>query len=65
MIERQQSLDYHASGRPGKIEMRVTKPCLTPWEIRLAYLPGAGQVDEAVPAGLDDHGAVLVSAVVV
>jgi len=41
MIQRQQSLEYHASGRPGKIELRVTKPCLTPLEMRLAYLPGA------------------------
>ena len=41
MIKREQSLEYHASGRPGKIELRVTKPCLTPWEMRLAYLPGA------------------------
>lgn len=41
MIKQEQSLEYHASGRPGKIELRVTKPCLTPWEMRLAYLPGA------------------------
>lgn len=41
MIKREASLEYHASGRPGKIELRVTKPCLTPWEMRLAYLPGA------------------------
>ena len=41
MIKREESLEYHASGRPGKIELRVTKPCLTPWEMRLAYLPGA------------------------
>jgi len=41
MIKREESLEYHASGRPGKIELHVTKPCLTPWEMRLAYLPGA------------------------
>jgi malate dehydrogenase (oxaloacetate-decarboxylating)(NADP+) len=41
MIRREDSLTYHAAGRPGKIEVRGTKPCLTPREMRLAYLPGA------------------------
>ncbi|HVP14330.1 MAG TPA: phosphate acyltransferase [Terriglobales bacterium] len=41
MIRREDALEYHASGRPGKIELRATKPCLTPRELRLAYLPGA------------------------
>ncbi len=41
MIQREESLAYHGSDHPGKIELHVTKPCLTPWEMRLAYLPGA------------------------
>ena len=41
MIRREDSLEYHATGRPGKIELRATKPCQTPREMRLAYLPGA------------------------
>jgi malate dehydrogenase (oxaloacetate-decarboxylating)(NADP+) len=41
MIRREDSLEYHAAGRPGKIEVRASKPCLTPREMRLAYLPGA------------------------
>jgi malate dehydrogenase (oxaloacetate-decarboxylating)(NADP+) len=41
MIRREDSLEYHASGRPGKIEVRPTAACLTPREMRLAYLPGA------------------------
>lgn len=41
MITRNDSLDYHSTDRPGKIEIRATKPCLTPREMRLAYLPGA------------------------
>ncbi len=41
MIRREDSLEYHASSRPGKIEVRPTTPCLTPREMRLAYLPGA------------------------
>ena len=41
MIRAEQALAYHAEPRPGKIELKATKPCLTPREIRLAYLPGA------------------------
>ncbi|HSL22259.1 MAG TPA: phosphate acyltransferase [Vicinamibacterales bacterium] len=41
MIRREDSLDYHAADRPGKVEVRATKPCLTAREMRLAYLPGA------------------------
>lgn len=41
MIKPEESLDYHVQGRPGKIELRTTKPCLTPRDMRLAYLPGA------------------------
>jgi malate dehydrogenase (oxaloacetate-decarboxylating)(NADP+) len=41
MIRREDSLEYHAAERPGKIELRATKPVLTPREVRLAYLPGA------------------------
>lgn len=41
MIKKQESLDYHAKGRPGKIGVVPTKACLTPRELRTAYLPGA------------------------
>ncbi len=41
MIRRKDALDYHAADRPGKIEVRASTPCLTPREMRLAYLPGA------------------------
>jgi len=41
MIRSEQSLEYHATPRPGKIELKATKPCLTPREVRMAYLPGA------------------------
>ncbi|MGE5177222.1 MAG: phosphate acyltransferase [Hyphomicrobiales bacterium] len=41
MIRREDALEYHAADRPGKIELRPTTPCLTPREMRLAYLPGA------------------------
>jgi malate dehydrogenase (oxaloacetate-decarboxylating)(NADP+) len=41
MIRREDALAYHTAGRPGKIEIRATVSCLTPREMRLAYLPGA------------------------
>ena len=41
MIKREEALSYHALDRPGKIELRPSKACLTPRETRLAYLPGA------------------------
>jgi len=48
MIRKQDSLDYHEIDRPGKIEVRATKPCLTPREMRLAYLPGATFPSKAI-----------------
>jgi len=41
MIRSEDALEYHASGRPGKIELRATKSCLTLREMRLAYLEGS------------------------
>ncbi len=41
MIRREDSLEYHSIGRPGKIEVHASRPCLTPREMQLAYLPGA------------------------
>ncbi len=35
-----QSLSYHESGRPGKLEVRVTKPMATSHDLALAYSPG-------------------------
>jgi len=35
-----QALDYHSQGRPGKIEITSTKPCLTAQDLALAYSPG-------------------------
>ena len=41
MIRKDDALRYHSGDRPGKVEVKATKPCLSPREIRLAYLPGA------------------------
>ena len=40
MITQQDALDYHSKGRPGKIEVIATKPCLTQMDLSLAYTPG-------------------------
>ena len=34
------ALRYHAEGRPGKIEIALTKPCQTQRDLSLAYSPG-------------------------
>ena len=52
MIRQQDSLNYHEIDRPGKIEVRATKPCLTPREMRLAYLPGATFPSKAIAEDL-------------
>lgn len=41
MIKKEDSLNYHQSPKPGKLEVKSTKACLTPREMRMAYLPGA------------------------
>jgi malate dehydrogenase (oxaloacetate-decarboxylating)(NADP+) len=49
----QDALDYHSEGRPGKIEVVPTKPCLTARDLSLAYTPGVAipcKVIEANPA---------------
>jgi malate dehydrogenase (oxaloacetate-decarboxylating)(NADP+) len=40
---REQALDYHSSGRVGKIEVRPTKPCLNQNDLSLAYSPGVAE----------------------
>lgn len=39
-IRQQDALDYHASGRPGKIEVIPTKPTSSQRDLSLAYSPG-------------------------
>ncbi|MBD3257547.1 phosphate acetyltransferase [candidate division GN15 bacterium] len=43
MITKQQALDYHARGKPGKVEINPTKPCITQLDLSLAYTPGVAQ----------------------
>jgi malate dehydrogenase (oxaloacetate-decarboxylating)(NADP+) len=43
MPAKQDALDYHESGRPGKIEVISTKPCRTQKDLSLAYTPGVAE----------------------
>jgi malate dehydrogenase (oxaloacetate-decarboxylating)(NADP+) len=40
---REQALEYHRSGRKGKIEVVATKPCRTQADLSLAYTPGVAE----------------------
>ena len=43
MVTKKEALDYHSSGRAGKIEVVATKPCITQRDLSLAYTPGVAQ----------------------
>lgn len=43
MIRKQDALDYHSSGRKGKIEISSTKPTRTQRDLTLAYSPGVAE----------------------
>ena len=40
MIRDQDALDYHTEGKPGKVEVVPSKPCITQRDLSLAYTPG-------------------------
>src|SRR4051812_10743137 len=43
MTKRQDALDYHSNGRPGKIAVVPTKPLTNQRELSLAYSPGVAE----------------------
>ncbi len=43
MAERDEALDYHSRGRPGKTEVVPTKPTSTQRDLALAYTPGVAK----------------------
>src|SRR5271156_5762645 len=42
-ISAEEALEMHASGRPGKLETRITKPLITARDLSLAYSPGVAE----------------------
>ena len=49
-----EALDYHERDRPGKIEMRPTKPTATQADLSLAYTPGVAEPCLAIADDPDD-----------
>jgi len=47
---RSAALDYHFGARPGKLEIRPTKPVSSQQDLALAYSPGVGYASEAIAA---------------
>jgi len=43
MITKEQALKYHSTGRKGKIEVVASKPCVTQYDLSLAYTPGVAE----------------------
>jgi malate dehydrogenase (oxaloacetate-decarboxylating)(NADP+) len=50
----EESLEYHRRGRPGKIEVSLTKPCATQYDLSLAYTPGVAQPCLEIAKNPDD-----------
>ena len=42
-VKKQDALEYHASGRPGKIQVVPTKPYSSQRDLTLAYSPGVAE----------------------
>lgn len=53
-IRKQEALDYHSQGRPGKIEVIPTKPYSTQRDLSLAYSPGVAEPCLAIAENKDD-----------
>ena len=53
-IRKQEALDYHAQGKPGKIEVVPTKPYSTQRDLSLAYSPGVAEPCLAIAENKDD-----------
>ena len=47
-VSSQEALDFHASGRPGKLEINPTKPMATQRDLSLAYSPGVAVPVKAI-----------------
>lgn len=53
-LRRQQALEYHAKGRPGKIEVIPTKGAKTQRDLSLAYSPGVAEPCKEIAANPED-----------
>ncbi len=53
-LRREQALEYHAGGRPGKIEVVPTKEAKTQRDLSLAYSPGVAEPCKEIAANRED-----------
>ena len=53
-LRREQALEYHSSGRPGKIEVIPTKEAKTQRDLSLAYSPGVAEPCKEIAVNPDD-----------
>jgi malate dehydrogenase (oxaloacetate-decarboxylating)(NADP+) len=53
-LRRQQALEYHAKGRPGKIEVVPTKEAKTQRDLALAYSPGVAEPCKEIKENVDN-----------
>lgn len=53
-MRRQQALEYHAKGRPGKIEVIPTKDAKTQRDLSLAYSPGVAEPCKEIAANKEN-----------
>ncbi len=54
MIRQQEALDYHSSGRPGKLEVVPTKSCSTQRDLALSYTPGVAEPCKRIASNPDE-----------
>ena len=54
ILRKQEALEYHAKGRPGKIEVVPTKEAKTQRDLSLAYSPGVAEPCLEIAANPDD-----------
>src|SRR4028118_513066 len=53
-LRKEQALDYHSKGRPGKIEVIPTKDAKTQRDLSLAYSPGVAEPCKEIFKNVDD-----------
>jgi malate dehydrogenase (oxaloacetate-decarboxylating)(NADP+) len=53
-LRRQQALEYHAKGRPGKIEVIPTKEAKTQRDLSLAYSPGVAEPCKEIQENIEN-----------
>lgn len=53
-LRKEQALEYHAQGRPGKIEVIPTKEAKTQRDLSLAYSPGVAEPCKEIAKNPDD-----------